>query len=407
MEWKCEFQGCPSTPKQIEELRKQNDEDFDGFTHFENHSMRVCNLCRQTPLDQQKEGAGLEPIFIQALQEELKGLESSKDDLAAVFRYYRRYAKELIAMLHTTVQECFAWEIVPILELVDDLLLYERVSRQRGGFSTEVEEIVGSMISTAWKKIEDRDRKKVAILLRTWRELKVFSSPEILVDIEARIRSISINSGENSSGLTSGVILESVDKWMEESDDEGDKSLVLVKGKEPQAKEAPWKRRKKEENGSKIASKTPAQVLERILKAGADPFDILDLDPKGLTTKLVRKQYRKLCLFIHPDKNPNMDVDKCQDALSRVQKAREEAEARLEAPNKGRRTGDVSASATMCATSEDRIECRLEGCNEPPCRQCANSCCVRNITHCHQLQHQPGGKKCFFHPPPRSHARNA
>jgi len=407
MEWKCEFQGCPATPKQIEELRKEKDGEFDGFPHYENHAMRVCNLCRRTPLDQQKEGTGLEPIFIQALQEELKALESSKDDLAAVFRYYRRYAKELIAMLHTTVQECFAWEIVPILELVDDLLLYERVSRQRGGFSAEVEDILGNMIPTAWKKVEDRDRKKVAILLRTWRELKVFSSTETLVEVEAKVRSINLST-PGDAGLTSATLLDSVDKWLEESDEDGDRALVEVKenGKETDAQSKPWKKLKTEDGAGKGPTKTPADVLERILKAGTDPFEILDLDPKGATTKSVRKQYRKLCLYIHPDKNPNMDADKCQDALSRVQKAREEAEARLEAP-KVRRTGDLSASATMCATSEDRLVCRLEGCNEPPCRQCANSCCVRNITHCHQLQHQPGGKKCFFHPPPRSHARNA
>jgi len=349
----------------------------------------VCTVCRRLPLDSQQAATGLEPNFLSGLQEELRSLETTQEDLAPVFRYYRRYSKELIDMLSETLQQCFPWEIPPILELVDDLLLYERVSRSRGTYSTEVEEVVVTLVSVSWKKVEDPMRKKIVRMLRVWRDLRVFSNSDVLTEAEHRIRSLNLSSN-----------------MLDSQGEDSDEDLALVMA-EPGQSDPLWKKLKTDDTASSgTKAKNPTQTLERILNASADPFELLELDVKTATTRLVRRQYRKLCLYIHPDKNPNMDADKCQDALAKIQKAREEAEALLEAPKQERR-GDLAASATMCATSEDRVACKLDGCDEPPCRQCANMCCVRNITHCHEMQRRIGGKKCFFHPPPRIHARNA
>eukprot|EP00397_Hematodinium_sp_SG-2012_P039891 GEMP01043626.1.p1 GENE.GEMP01043626.1~~GEMP01043626.1.p1 ORF type:complete len:395 (+),score=93.39 GEMP01043626.1:19-1203(+) len=388
-EFQCEFQGCQSSTEELEELRKREGANYGGFPHDEDPTIRVCTRCRQIPLDSHRAASGLEKIFITSLQEELRALEATQEDLAPVFRYYHRYAKELVAMLHSTVQECFPWEIPPILELIDDLLLYERI-----------EEIVTSLAITTWKKLDERHRKKLARMIGTWRELKVFLNPDLFNDLDAKIRALNLT--PEVLDISQG----------EESDDEptGAISADNPKGTTPAPPQ--MKRQKTDDDAAgaspkNVKMRTPKEVLERILKAStSDPFEVLDMDIKTASAKAVRKQYRRLCLYIHPDKNPSMDVEKCQDALTKVQKARDEAEARLEAP-KVQRTGDLSASATMCATSEEKQTCQLDECGEPPCRQCANACCVRNITHCHKMQQRPGGKKCFFHPPPRRHARNA
>lgn len=54
---------------------------------------------------------------------------------------------------------------------------------------------------------------------------------------------------------------------------------------------------------------TSSEQIERLTKPGAkyrnlNPFEVLQLDP-GAEPNVIKKQYRKLSILCHPDKNPN------------------------------------------------------------------------------------------------------
>ncbi|KZV73038.1 DnaJ-domain-containing protein [Peniophora sp. CONT] len=59
--------------------------------------------------------------------------------------------------------------------------------------------------------------------------------------------------------------------------------------------------------------------VERILKAfKLNPYDILDLDETA-TPEMVKKKYRQLSLFIHPDKTPHARAPEAFDILKKAE----------------------------------------------------------------------------------------
>ncbi|GFR06840.1 dnaJ homolog subfamily C member 8 [Trichonephila clavata] len=69
---------------------------------------------------------------------------------------------------------------------------------------------------------------------------------------------------------------------------------------------------------------TPKQQIDRLLRPGStyfnlNPFEVLQLEPETSIEDL-KKQYRRLSILVHPDKNPN-DRDRAQQAFDIVNKA--------------------------------------------------------------------------------------
>merc|ERR1719506_872788 len=152
--------------------------------------------------------------------------------------------------------------------------------------------------------------------------------------------------------------------------------------------------------------------VEKIMSTSPDrPFEMLGLEIEGADGAAIRKAYRRLALIIHPDKNIGIEST-CQEALIKLQQAREQAEVdqqKAESTKMVASKGETRSAATA-AKNEDAdsiYKCKYPGCELPPCKQCANGCCTRNITHCHLIARSKGGLQCFFHPPPRAWARNA
>jgi hypothetical protein len=157
-------------------------------------------------------------------------------------------------------------------------------------------------------------------------------------------------------------------------------------------------------------------TVDRICASPLDkPFAILGMQPEGASGAAIRKAYRRVALVIHPDKLSVQNhelMEKCKEAYVKLQAAREQAEADLQRADVVK-VSDIKGETRSAATqnkNEDAdgiFRCKYPGCDLPPCKQCANGCCTRNITHCHLLARSKGGQQCFFHPPPRAWARNA
>jgi len=69
---------------------------------------------------------------------------------------------------------------------------------------------------------------------------------------------------------------------------------------------------------------TSQQQIDRLLRPGAtyfnlNPFEVLQIDP-NLAFEDISKQYRKLSMLVHPDKNPEVS-DRAQLAFEAVNKA--------------------------------------------------------------------------------------
>uniref|UniRef100_A0A915HZQ2 J domain-containing protein n=1 Tax=Romanomermis culicivorax TaxID=13658 RepID=A0A915HZQ2_ROMCU len=74
---------------------------------------------------------------------------------------------------------------------------------------------------------------------------------------------------------------------------------------------------------------TPKQQIERLLRKGStyfnlNPFEVLQVDP-DIAVEDARKQYRKLSILVHPDKNVE-DKERAQQAFDILKKAIEALE---------------------------------------------------------------------------------
>mmetsp|Transcript_29062 Transcript_29062/g.66843 ORF Transcript_29062/g.66843 Transcript_29062/m.66843 type:complete len:370 (+) Transcript_29062:176-1285(+) len=361
----------------------------------------------------------LDKKFLDGIIEELSNIEESEKNIQAlsqVFRYYAKYAKQLGKVLcDFATRKCFPWEVIPALHLVDDILLMDSTNR----YKAELADKVQALLVAAFKKVKsDKEKREVGRILVTWTGLRIFEV-SVLEASKSAIRS----SGDRSSHL--------IDEVQEEADADEEEAAALPPAREASA--APLKRTRTDEAGDHSVDKqfrvevvrrpetmgtassqaTKEKVLatvERILSISSDrPFEILGIQVDASQGHDIRKAYRKIALLIHPDKNPGIEA-KCKEALIKLQQGREQAESdlqMLEAQQLRITRTETRSEATAAANVDAATKCRHPDCDLPPCKQCANGCCTRNITHCHSIARSKGGFQCFFHPPPRAWARNA
>jgi len=69
---------------------------------------------------------------------------------------------------------------------------------------------------------------------------------------------------------------------------------------------------------------TPDQQIARLLRPGSsyfnlNPFEVLQVDP-DTPVEEIKKQYRKMSILVHPDKNPN-DKERAQQAFDILKKS--------------------------------------------------------------------------------------
>lgn len=415
--WTCQYRGCGSSADQIAILREGTPT---GFPHDEEPSLKVCTVCRRLPLrgQQEEEEAPLDNAFLAGIKEELSTIEESDNNVQAlsqVFRYYAKHAKQLSQVLFDFVtKQCFPWEIIHALHLVDDILLMDNTGR----YKAELQDRVQAISVCAFKKVQkEQEKREVAKMLHTWQELKIFDYV-VIEAVRAAIRS--------GGGPSAGRLL---DEAAKEAAEEVELEPASSPEPEAPASGAPVAKKPKvaSANGAskpvEARKLAPAVELHRMVKAILDriisvplerPFELLGITAEIPTGMDIRQAYRRIALQIHPDKNPGHEV-RCQEALIRLQQGREQAETELQKKSAGVsdnviRGGIETRSAATAAAANAAVDasfkCKYHGCDLPPCKQCANGCCQRNITHCHLAARQ-GGMQCFFHPPPRAWARNA
>jgi len=417
--WTCQYAGCRSTAEQIAALRSRRP---DGFPHDEDPQLHVCTVCRRLPLKGQPAEDRLEKLdeaFLAGIKEELASIEENEKNIQAlsqVFRYYAKHAKQLSQVLFDfAIKQCFPWELIHALHLVDDILLMDNTGRYKAELAGRVQVIMVH----SFKKVQSRQEKQeVARMLHTWQELNIFD-----VAVLEAIRSV-FRSGD----ATAALILDEAAVVDEDEDDDMPAAEEEVPVTLGNAEFAP-KRRRVSENGGhapadprdvKAMPDTGTQasagrvmaIIERILSIPVDkPFDLLGIAADGSNGHDIRKAYRRIALLIHPDKNPGSEA-RCQEALIKLQQGRVQAESELQQPDsvsEPHRGGETRSAAAAAANAyvDVSFKCKYPGCDLAPCKQCANGCCTRNITHCHMVARSKVGMQCFFHPPPRAWARNA
>merc|ERR1719491_2830214 len=244
-------------------------------------------------------------------------------------------------------------------------------------------------------------------MLHAWQELKIFS-PEVLEAIRAAIR---------SGGDAHASLLDEAAGGEDEDEDlPGVEALGIntaapeqapVHKEEGQATAPPSpKKRRVEEAAPKQDPRDQAKasmavnavpkpnsekiqsMVDRLLSVPADkPFVMLGIAEETASGHDIRKAYRRIALLIHPDKNPGMEAS-CQEALIRLQQGREQAETDLQRFEPGgnseikiSETRSAATAAAATAAVDASFKCKYPGCDLTPCKQCANGCCTRNITH--------------------------
>lgn len=433
MEWTCQYKGCQSSSDQIAALRSRKP---DGFPHDEDSNLRVCTVCRRLPLKEQS-GEGredkLDTAFLEGIREELGSIEENEKNIQAlsqVFRYYTKYAKQLAQMLtNFAVKECFPWEVIHAMRLVDDILLMDNTGRYKAELTDRVQGISVKAFSEVTTDIE---RREIARMLQTWLELKIFEKP-VLEAIKSAIRN------HKRIGAAASKLLDEVNLLVDDDPEEVEAKPTENGNSHVKSDAAPengGSKRKREESedtnvsgaarprteavvppkvmpATQPSSATVLATVQRINGAPLDrPFEVLGIPVEQADGHAIRKAYRKIALIIHPDKNPGIEKQ-CQEALIKLQQAREQAETdlqRMDVAKEARDRGETRSAAKCAKHAEGNdgvLKCRYENCDLPPCKQCANGCCTRNITHCHVIARSKGGMQCFFHPPPRAWARNA
>lgn len=380
----------------------------------------------------------LDAAFVNGIKQELASIEENKKNIRAlsqVFRYYAKHAKQLSQVLYDfATRQCFPWEVIHAVHLTDDIFFMD----QSGRYKLEFQDMIQGFVVAAFKKVpSDQERREVAKMLQAWQELRIFDST-VLEAAKSTIRSTSASGAK---------ILE--EAAAQDDDDEatnlpGVAAPAAAKRECPSNGAAsPSKRRRESKEAlsndnvaasvaagdakataasalAREAAQAKAQaVLDGILAMSlANPFKILGISEEGAQGHDIRKAYRRIALLIHPDKNPGLEA-KCQEALIKLQQGRELAENELQrldaladavarAETDAAARADTRSAATAANNAgETCVQCRYPDCELAPCRQCANGCCTRNITHCHTIARSKGGLQCFFHPPPRAWARSA
>jgi len=387
----------------------------------------------------EEKDVALDATFLAGIKDELASIEENEKNIQAlsqVFRYYAKHAKQLSQVLFDfATKQCFPWELIHALHLVDDILLMDNTGRYKAALIDRMQVITVG----AFKKVQsEAEKKEVARMLHAWGELKIFEAT-VLDPIRASIR---------SGGARAGEILD--EAAVADEDDEDFPAMVSpVPAGSPLPEGSPVqgeneicgndavpkaKKPKVAESADGTADKTvkdvnpkPAVVAKvavpsservnaimgRILRIPIErPFEVLGIVQDGSSGHDIRKAYRRIALLIHPDKNPGNEVQ-CGEALSKLQQAREQAESDLQRfdntvdASRGNGTRSEATAAAAYATVDTSFKCKYPGCDLAPCKQCANGCCQRNITHCHMIARSKAGLQCFFHPPPRAWARNA
>lgn len=395
----------------------------EGFPHDEDPSLQVCTVCRRLPLNiaecEGEQELPLDASFLAGIKEELSSIEESEKNiqsLSQVFRFYARSAGQLGQVLVDFVtRQCFPWELMHALYLLDDILMMDNT----GNYKAEMTDKIQAIAMHAFRKVQSvAEKQEVARMLHAWQELKIFDKA-ILESIRSSLRS----GGEEASRiLAEGAAAE-------EEDGTGDKgagqptepeqsSAAKKSGGQPRpAATAPrWKRIKVAQTTPPTAP-APARasteqimaVIDRILSVPIErPFEMLGIPAQGCQGHDIRKAFRRIALLIHPDKNPGFE-QKCQDALVKLQSGREQAESDLQGLDsaKNKKQDEPTVQTEVIEAQDNPNKCRYPGCDLPPSKQCPNRCCARQITHCHMIARTKGGLHCFFHPPPRSWARNA
>lgn len=415
IEWTCQYTGCRSTPDQIAALRSRRP---DGFPHDEDPQLRVCTVCRRLPLKAQPTEDQLEKLdaaFLAGIKEELASIEENEKNIQAlsqVFRYYAKHAKQLSQVLFDfAVKQCFPWELIHALHLLDDILLMDNTGRYKAELADRVQEV----IVHSFRKVQSQQEKReVARMLHAWQELRIFEAV-LLEAIRAEIRAVDVGAS---------VLLDEASAADEDDDEAPAVEDPVLKS------EFAAKKRKVSDNGgpppadvrrdtvakpaaTPVSAERVIGIIERILSIPVErPFELLGISAEGANGHDIRKAYRRIALLIHPDKNPGSEA-RCQEALIKLQQGRVQAETDLQQvdglgdSHKGAETRSAATAAAANASMDASFKCRYPGCDLPPCKQCANGCCTRNITHCHMIARSKGGMQCFFHPPPRAWARNA
>lgn len=419
--WVCQHPNCAASDAQLAELRARRPE---GFAHDEDPSLRVCTVCRRLPLPRngrkRVEEPSLDASFLDGIKEELASIEENEQNiqsLSQVFRFYAGNAKQLVGLLTDFItKQCFPWEIIHALHLLDDILLMDNTS----SYKIELKDRIQGLTVQAFRKVQsDLERREVARMIHAWRELKIFDI-EVLNAISKTLR----------SNEAHGRILDE-----EEDDDDAVAPPAAAPIPVPQGVppvtapypgmsatgarmttgEAKSKKAKVATSISKAAtapvpkalSEKVLNTINRILSVPVEqPFELLALKSDCKASE-IRTAYRKIALLIHPDKNPGSEA-KCKEALIKLQQGREQAESDLQMrASGGTKKNNTFVDMADLGEAKPANKCQYPGCDLPPCKQCPNRCCTRNITHCHMLARSKGGLHCFFHPPPRSWARNA
>jgi len=358
---------------------------------------------------------------VAGIKEELASIEENEKNIQAlsqVFRYYAKHAKQLSQVLYDfAVKQCFPWELIHAMHLVDDILLMDNTGR----YKVELADRVQAIIVHAFRKVQSRrEKREVARMLHTWQELKVFDAA--VLDV---IRAV-ISADDDAAT----VILNEATVADEDDDDDAPAAEEVpidvgngnpeVAAKKRRVMESdshppsdPRDTAAKPDTRGPVSAERVTAIIDRILSISVErPFELLGITSVGATGHDIRKAYRRIALLIHPDKNPGSEA-RCQEALIKLQLGRVQAESdlqSLDSSGDGHRAAETRSAATAAAATasmDSSFKCKYPGCDLPPCKQCANGCCTRNITHCHMVARGKTGMQCFFHPPPRAWARNA
>eukprot|EP00434_Breviolum_minutum_P003188 symbB.v1.2.002806.t1/scaffold91.1/size338584/11 len=319
-------------------------------------------------------------------------------------------------------------------------------------YKIELKERIQGLTVQAFRKVQsDLERREVARMIYAWRELKIFDM-EVLNAISKTLR----------SNEAHGRILDEEEEDDDAGQAPPAPAATPVlpgPGPTPVVPPAPYpgmsaagaarmatgearsKKVKVATSVSKAATapvpKAPSEkvlnTINRILSVPVEqPFELLALKSDCKASE-IRTAYRKIALLIHPDKNPGSEA-KCKEALIKLQQGREQAGTQMDNANRGfdsptsivtqcpwhqsHNTKQAESDLQMRASggtkknhnfvdmadlgeAKPANKCQYPGCDLPPCKQCPNRCCTRNITHCHMLARRKGGLHCFFHPPPR------